>query len=186
MKKHDNQENFFEIPLWGYRVKSQLRRCPEYMNYIFDLKSKYPSIQKSNFGGWHSELDLHDHEMFYELKSLIMYLAEDIVEPYTTSKLKFLEMWTTVNGKGNYNAHHTHRGIISGIFYVKVPKDSGRVVFCNPAIRAFNHPISKSDLPVDPEPAALMFFPSWLEHYVEPNNSDEERIVISFNLGETD
>ena len=28
----------------------------------------------------------------------------------------------------------------------------------------------------------LLYFPCWLEHEVEPNNTDEDRISISFNL----
>ena len=28
----------------------------------------------------------------------------------------------------------------------------------------------------------ILFFPSWLTHEVEKNNSQEERIVISFNI----
>ena len=28
----------------------------------------------------------------------------------------------------------------------------------------------------------LLIFPSYLPHYVEPNKSDEDRIVISFNI----
>jgi len=165
-------------------LNNQLDRCSSYIDYLLDLKSKTPSIKKSNFGGWHSEMDLQHHAVFNELTNLILYLAEDVVKPYTSSELKFLEMWANVNRKGDHNVHHTHRGILSGVVYIKVPEDSGRLVFCNPAIRAFNHPISKSDLAVDPVPLALIVFPSWLEHYVESSNSEEERISISFNLGE--
>jgi hypothetical protein len=29
----------------------------------------------------------------------------------------------------------------------------------------------------------MLLFPSWLDHGVEPNLSDEERVCLSFNLG---
>ena len=35
---------------------------------------------------------------------------------------------------------------------------------------------------VKPEPGMLVLFPSYLEHSVNPNLSDHERIVISFNI----
>jgi hypothetical protein len=28
----------------------------------------------------------------------------------------------------------------------------------------------------------LIFFPSWLQHEVKTNNSDEDRIILSFNI----
>jgi uncharacterized protein (TIGR02466 family) len=33
-----------------------------------------------------------------------------------------------------------------------------------------------------PEAGKLIIFPAWLEHYVEPNTSTEERISIAFNI----
>ena len=33
-----------------------------------------------------------------------------------------------------------------------------------------------------PVPNTLIMFPAWLEHDVEPNQSQEERISISFNI----
>ena len=35
---------------------------------------------------------------------------------------------------------------------------------------------------IEPKENMLLYFPGWLEHEVEPNNSNEERISISFNL----
>ena len=29
----------------------------------------------------------------------------------------------------------------------------------------------------------IYMFPSWIEHYVEPNRSDEDRISMAFNIG---
>jgi len=28
----------------------------------------------------------------------------------------------------------------------------------------------------------LIFFPSWLQHEVQTNNSNEDRVIISFNI----
>jgi hypothetical protein len=34
---------------------------------------------------------------------------------------------------------------------------------------------------IQPRPGLLVLFPSWLEHYTDPNQSDDERVCISFN-----
>ena len=93
-------------------------------------------------------------------------------------------MWANINDKYNYNAHHTHEGILSGVFYLHVPENSGRLILVDPAVRNHNSVIKNSNYGIKPERLACIVFPSWLEHYVEPNQSDEYRISISFNIGE--
>ena len=34
----------------------------------------------------------------------------------------------------------------------------------------------------EPKENALIFFPSWLQHEVKINNSDEDRVILSFNI----
>jgi uncharacterized protein (TIGR02466 family) len=34
----------------------------------------------------------------------------------------------------------------------------------------------------EPKENTLIFFPSWLQHEVQINNSDEDRVIISFNI----
>ena len=38
-----------------------------------------------------------------------------------------------------------------------------------------------SDIQLTPEAGLMVLFPCWMEHYVEPHDSDEPRIVIAFN-----
>ena len=182
--KHPNQHNLFDIPIWGYVLKDQHYQAMDYLDYILEMKKNNESLSKSNFGGWHSLCNLHEHGIFKELKNQLLNLAKDAIKQYARCDLEFLEMWAMVNTKYNYNAHHVHEGIISGVFYLQVPENSGRLILCNPAVRSQNHPIRNKDFALEPERLALILFPSWLEHYVEPSKSDEERIAISFNIGE--
>jgi len=40
----------------------------------------------------------------------------------------------------------------------------------------------KELLPITPREGDLMLWPAYLDHFVEPSNSDEERISISFDI----
>lgn len=185
LQMHPNQHNLFSVPVWGYILNDEHYQALDYTDYILDLKQNNKSLKKSNFNdGWHSECNLHEHGIFRELSSRLLNIATDILQPYRECDLQFLEMWAMVNTKHSYNAHHIHEGLISGVFYLQTPKDCGRLILCNPAIRSQNHPIRNKDYPIAPERLALILFPSWLEHYVEPSQTDEERIAISFNIGE--
>jgi uncharacterized protein (TIGR02466 family) len=64
-------------------------------------------------------------------------------------------------------------------------------VFINPIRQAevFDPP-KDSNLPVhfansvqwEAKDKELIFFPSWLQHEVQENNSNEDRVIMSFNL----
>lgn len=181
---HSNQHNVFANPVWGYVLNDQHYQVMDYVDYILDLKANNESLKKSNFGGWHSKCNLHEHGIFKEFSSSLLSIAKEVANPYTSADLQFLEMWAMVNDKRSYNAHHIHEGILSGVFYLQVPEDSGRLILCNSAVRSHSHPIRNKDYPIEPQRLALIMFPSWLEHYVEPSNSDSQRISISFNIGE--
>jgi len=179
-----NEHRIFDIPIWGYVLNDESYQSIDYIEYILEMKKNQPSEQKSNVGGWHSPGNLHEHGIFQELIPSLLNLACKATQPYARTDIKILEMWANVNNKNNFNIHHVHEGIISGVFYLQVPENSGRLILCNPAIRSHNHPIRCKDFPIKPQKLALIMFPSWLEHYVEPNQSDEPRISISFNIGE--
>ena len=51
-------------------------------------------------------------------------------------------------------------------------------------IQKFNE-ISAEIIKIEPEEGKLLLFPSYLNHAVEENLSDEDRIVISFNINLT-
>jgi uncharacterized protein (TIGR02466 family) len=88
---------------------------------------------------------------------------------------------------------------MSGVFYVKCSENCGDLVFKNQNDDVLRYYLRHSNLiggvdyeftqytsevwSVTPEENTLIMFPSWLGHYVEPNNSEQERISIAFNCG---
>ena len=82
--------------------------------------------------------------------------------------------------------------LVSAVFYLKVPKNSGRLVFENPiqqhdyimkpgTVKTYNS-INSGYWYAEPKEGDLIMFPSWLRHWVEPSQSDEDRISIAFNI----
>ncbi len=67
------------------------------------------------------------------------------------------------------------------------PFENGRLVFRDPRPGVI-HGWAKGavangygDIHLTPDAGLMVLFPCWMEHYVEPHNSDEPRIAISFN-----
>jgi len=88
---------------------------------------------------------------------------------------------------------HIHANyFLSCVYYPKAQEHCGNLVLMSPfdAIERtlpFKHLerhsfFNASRWLVKPEPAKLIIFPAWLMHYVEDNNSNEDRISIAFNI----
>jgi uncharacterized protein (TIGR02466 family) len=78
---------------------------------------------------------------------------------------------------------------LSGGMYLKCPKDSGRLLLKDPRPAVyFNNSLIKNageEIVIQPEEGLIVFFPGFLEHSVEQNNSNQTRISISFNINLT-
>lgn len=163
--------------------------------YANELKDSSDGRIVSNKKGWQSNDLNHDD---FELKELISEIKERIFVLLESQEFEtnfFLDnIWMNINSTHAYNEIHIHpNSLLSGVFYVKVPKNSGRIVFVNPnfSISSFLWKTSIKKLngfnsqkwKIDPKENMLLIFPSWLHHYVEPNDSNENRISISFNIG---
>ena len=107
---------------------------------------------------------------------------------------KIINTWFNINKYKDTNIAHTHTmSEISGVVYVKTPKDCGQIVFHHPmkdllgfydthmniaSRNSYNSHLWK----FTPTENTMYLFPSWLVHYVEANdNKKEERISFSFN-----
>lgn len=164
---------------------------------IAKLRATEKSVKKSNELGWHSPTNMHKREMFKPLCGCINAMAATIADSMNMRRDRRLVIetfWVNVNPKYAYNALHDHpQSIVSGVYYIQVDGDTGRLRFRDPraAKRMNPWPVDadkKSDqrhwdrVSYTPVAGRLIMFPSWLEHDVEANLSDQDRISISFNM----
>ena len=130
-------------------------------------------------------------DVLADLKSFI----EESIREYTLNvfntdhKFVITQSWITKNSFGQSQDIHSHPGsIISGVFYVNLPKDSGCIEF-NRGKSVFEMQINKncsnswlSDrYTVFSETGTLLLFPSNLLHSVRMNNVDQTRYSLAFN-----
>ena len=181
-------ENIFSIPL--YRQKLNIDNA-KINNFITSLSKSSDGVMKSNVNGWQSE-DISDaDEMSEFLTSLDMHLLAFSALILLPIERKLDRVWGNVNKYSNYNLNHIHPGcLVSGVYYTKVPENSGAIYFNNPVGNDIG--LSKfisNSLELRPfreypsEEGELFLFPSWLDHGVLPNmNENEDRISISFNV----
>ncbi len=189
---------FFPVPVFEQKLENYKELNPQLENFIYDLKKNNPEGQKrSNAGGWHSPFfNINESEPVKKLissftKSLPEIMTEHMGWRINKDKITILDMWSVVNKKNTFNVQHSHpNSLLSAAYYVKAKKNSGNIKFFDPKeMKTMYHPpiqkfneISAEIIKIEPEEGKLLLFPSYLNHAVEENLSDEDRIVISFNL----
>ena len=101
-------------------------------------------------------------------------------------------LWVNLLKSSGHHSGHIHpRSMISGTFYVEVPKGSGVIRFEDPRLPLMMaSPRRAEDAPaelqpfrtVEPRAGLLLMWESWLRHEVLPGTGRGERLSISFNF----
>ena len=106
-------------------------------------------------------------------------------------KFEIISSWIVRQFKNEYNPIHYHGGQISGVGYLKVPKDMGQTIQKNKKVQHNGKLVlidgSKKFLCnptyiITPKVGEFYFFPSYMMHTVYPfSDTTEERRSVSFN-----
>ncbi len=187
---------FFPTPVWTLQLENYKLINEEMYKFIKDTQDRdKEGIYKSNVKGWHSkDFDLKRNEP----RNFISFVLPAIEKVMTdmnwekqTQMVNINNMWAIINTGGAANIRHQHgNSTISGAYYVKAPKDSGDIIFYDPRpAPVYSYPNASSPNllnaqvnGINPKEGVLVLFPSYVDHSVNENLSNEERIVISFNI----
>lgn len=158
------------------------------------LRAEHPAgVANTNMDGWQSPNNLQFLPEFADFTNAIMQIARHIGESqqFRPDAEYRLEAWINVNPPGAWNQIHIHPNChLSGCYYVLTPPDCGGIYFrdprklslmTRPPITSENR-FTATEARMQPEAGRLYLFPAWLEHGVEPNRGQSERVSIAFNL----
>jgi len=178
--------DIFKTSIYGTKLEIDNNKLETFL-----LLQKDEGNQFSNIGGYQSKnLTAYPEQLLDELNKHINTYSDEL---NLKKELSITNMWYNINEYKDYNISHRHPlSIISGVYYVKTPKDCGNIKFLNPVLNMIetywhdvnidNNLYSSHMWEYIAEKGVLYLFPSFLQHYVMPNlNKNEERISISFN-----
>ena len=122
-------------------------------------------------------------------KNIKIFLLNEKIK--NIKKINILNLWVVRQFKGEYNPIHYHEGDLSGVGYLKLPKNmtknklvSKKKIKTNGTIDFINGQkgfLSKSIYNVKPKVRDLLIFPNYLMHTAYPFNTTGERRSFSFN-----
>lgn len=155
---------------------------------------------KTNIGGYQSQDIFEDFVVkneFYEFQKLVdnIHLKLDNISKNlnAANKLRISNIWVNINDKTDFNNMHAHpHSWLSGSYYVKVPSDSesGIIFYRERSVVDYNFAkwlgeynvnLFETSFTIYPTPGDCVTFPSFMQHRVEPNKSNESRISIAYN-----
>ena len=151
-------------------------------------------VVRTNVQGWHSTTDMQEKPQFKKLVDMLYACQKTIYDQeHLDSEPVLGNMWANINPPGGMNRAHQHpNSLWSGVYYIKAPKNCGHLKIDDPRNSAsMIRPRQKpGQLPqrlyrethYEPKDGRLIMFPSWLLHCVDPNESNEIRISVSFNF----
>ena len=191
-----NPNLFFSTPVWVSKIDNYKETNEKIYHYIKKLRSEdNKGIIKSNVKGWLSDdfnmKDISVIDFISLISPNINSVLNDMNWDTSRQTVKISSMWAIINIGGASNSRHHHgNSDISAAYYVRAPKNCGEIVFYDPRpAPVYSHPLSIKPNSlnamvntISPVEGGLVLFPSYLDHSVNTNISNEERIVISFNI----
>jgi len=161
---------------------------------IIAWSKKDKGITRTNIQGWHSDITMHNRPEYKKLVSML-YAAQKTIydQEHLDSEPIIGNMWANINPPGGMNRAHQHpNSLWSGVYYIKAPKNCGYLKIDDPrASAAMSRPRQKKgklperlfrETQYEPIAGRCIMFPSWLMHCVDPNESNDIRISVSFNF----
>ena len=161
---------------------------------IINWSNQDKGVVRTNIKGWHSTTDMNLKPEYQDLVNMLHEAQRTIYDQEHLDSEPFLgNMWANINPPGSMNRAHIHpNSLWSGVYYVKASENSGQLKIEDPrSVALMVRPRMKQGKPprrlwrednYEPKAGRLIMFPSWLNHCVDTNESNDIRISVSFNF----
>ena len=189
--RSSNQSIQSEISTLAYQVRAGLTRG-NLVSEHWDLAEsstdpeKFATVGVTSFNSVESLNSLPEWD---DVTKFINDFAGTMVCSIGAYNIELTNMWTTIYPPGAFVPEHVHsNAVFSGVFYAQAALECGDIVFHDPAWvaktmhRSEECPPTYTKHRIAPEAGLMVIFPGWLPHRSLPNQSNEDRIIVSFNL----
>lgn len=183
----------FPTLVWKVELEVQLRKeiDARVLAVLARLRGPLPPLAPGH--GWQSIQTLHTLEDFRDLVSCVRRVVAGI--------LRFLKVgydafeisacWATVLATGAaHRVHHHPNNYLSAVYYLRTHPGADTINFHDPRSQTgvIQPPVTNltadntDQVVVRVRNGTLLVFPAYLQHSVDANASEEERISLSFNM----
>jgi uncharacterized protein (TIGR02466 family) len=183
----------FPTLIWKVQLKVELHHAIDVKLLAALERMRRDTSELAPGQGWQSDPTLHALEEFRDLVACVHNAAKGV--------LRFLRIgydafeitgcWANVLAKGAAHRAHSHpNNFLSGVYYRQTQPGADTINFHDPRLQTgiIRPPVvaltaEKTDpVVVNVKKGTLLLFPAYLQHSVDTNQSEQERVSISFNI----
>jgi uncharacterized protein (TIGR02466 family) len=195
--------NAFETPIILDMLPGAETANAELRAIVLERRKSDSGVQKSNWNGWQSDIDMLNwgEAPARKLADHFLKLCANFTVGQAPDLAWTVDMWSNVSSAGSSNEAHVHPGVVwSAVYYVDDgyngspnPELGGNLVLYDPRMpfvrmlpyglryrRPDGQP-ADSQLSVRPISGRIVMFPPWLYHSVHPFHGTGTRISIAMN-----
>lgn len=178
--------------VWKYTYEFDLDTLRPKLEDLFAKVEQNSSLEKGNAVSTVTVDPAFQPHTWMELEKFQMWLGTKIAEvrncyKFTKNYSEVINSWCNRHYQGGYTEEHSHTyGTFVASCYLSAPDNSGNIEFKDPL------EYHKACFPIIPETSLysevkvstndVLIFPGWLKHRVQANQTDRERIVMTFNI----
>jgi len=185
-------ESIFTVPIFtvvfdglshemnlGVLVREEIdnNRVPN--NSVHSVEQSYPELH----------LKKEIKPLCDKIVDVVKQISNEVLFFNSEYNVEITSMWANIQKPHTYfGRHRHHNNMFAGVFYVTGEEYFPPIIFWNPVDSQLKPTISEYNQfnsGFNTQPATkdtLIIFPAYLDHSVETNSSDEDRVSISFNI----
>ena len=172
----------------------------EILRECYDSHNHLPGTNRSNMGGWQSEVRPLTSTVFrgalrniYDLGCMAVEFANECMRNINSTcefDIEGAHLWVNMNHDFSYNVIHSHPGADLIVLYYPLyeGQEQGELHLVRTDGCVHVNTYNGTELAMEHVPnieeGAFIAFPPHLLHYVTPNMSGRDRVSISFNMSQ--
>tara|TARA_B100001057_G_scaffold500537_1_gene616182 strand:- start:1282 stop:1821 length:540 start_codon:yes stop_codon:yes gene_type:complete len=175
----------FSIPFYKYKIDNWKEKKQKLLEICSTIDFKNQEIEtRKNISAYADNLytdygknNLYTDDVVDILKSELIKFKDDV----KIKNIKINNAWFQQYYKSQFHSPHSHGALgYSSVTYIKFDKKKHQpTIFISP----FNDPLGNLiEYAPEVDEGHIIFFPSMITHYVQPNKSNDIRIILSFNV----
>jgi len=173
----DNILPMFQVPIYLYKMKNWDLKKKKLMEIYSSLNLEEPEDERIR-----TDFHQDNRPEYWDNIKKVLKEELDLFSAEAGQSLEQFGYWFETAKRGMYHDVHNHGPIgYSSVCYVQFhPSVHTSTVFVSPFYQFWNgEPMTYSPTVTE---GTIVFFPSIIHHYTRPNESDYDRIILSFNL----
>ena len=170
------KQNLFEVPFWHMKVSNFEKKKSQLIDLLKDYPDKKTGLQK-----FYTNKQIVKENDYYQKFSSIMSDEITLFAKALKSDLEVTDVWSVSYKTGDYQTTHSHNSTgISAILYLDLPRNASYTSYIQPWTDIKLDGTRTKALEIDE--GDIIFVPSFLLHFSEPNKSDSIKRIVSWDI----